>query len=99
MINLFIALILSSTQPIKFEKPVVEILKQHNIVYIQSKESINNVYVEDMSEWCSYFVQYSVDKHEASIKITTDKSPLNLVVETEPYLLGKKKHIFKIRKK
>jgi hypothetical protein len=55
--------------------------------------------VEDMSEWCSYFVQYSVDKHEASIKITTDKSPLNLVVETEPYLLGKKKHIFKIRKK
>jgi hypothetical protein len=85
--RLFLLATLQSPSPMRApERPVVEMLVIHgDLVVIHSLEPIESVYLSDLSEWCSYFVNYSPDARTATILIRTKQSPLRVVVETTAF--------------
>jgi hypothetical protein len=68
------------------ERPVVEVtVLSGEYILIRSAEPIESVYLADLSEWCSYFVNYAPDAQAATILIRTKQSPLRVVVETSTF--------------
>lgn len=71
------------------EDVVVKVLDKETLL-IESDYTISNIFISNLYEKYSYFIEYSHDEKKALILLRTTKNPLNIVIECET-LMGVKR--------